>query len=47
VPKDVEVTETKLIKETIKPGDTVNVVTEKQKDGTLTTTKVYLVAASK
>jgi hypothetical protein len=47
VPKDVEVTETKLIKETIKPGDTVNVVTEKQKDGTLTTSKVYLVAGSK
>jgi len=47
VPKGVEVTETKLIKETIKPGDTVNVVTEKQKDGTLTTSKVYLVAASK
>jgi hypothetical protein len=47
VPKGVEVTATVLIKEKIKPGDTVNVVTEKQKDGTLTTSKAYLVAASK
>jgi hypothetical protein len=47
VPKGVEVTETALTKEKIKPGDTVNVVTEKQKDGTLTTSRVYLIAASK
>ena len=46
VPKDVVVTETALTKEKIKPGDTVNVVTEKQKDGTLTTSKVYIIAAS-
>ncbi len=46
VPKDVVVTETALTKEKIKAGDTVNVVTEKQKDGTLATSKVYLVAAS-
>jgi hypothetical protein len=47
VPKDVVVTETALTKEKIKAGDTVNVVTEKQKDGTLATNKVYLVAAGK
>jgi hypothetical protein len=47
VPKDVVVTETVPIKEHLKPGDTVNVATEKQKDGTLATSKVYLIAASK
>lgn len=47
VPANVEVTETVLTKEKLKPGDTVNVVTEKQKDGTLVTSQVYLVAASK
>jgi hypothetical protein len=47
VPKDVVVTETVPIKEHLKTGDTVNVATEKQKDGTLATSKVYLIAASK
>ncbi len=47
VPQDVVVTETVAIKEKLKPGDTVNVATEKQGDGTLTTSKVYLIASSK
>jgi hypothetical protein len=47
VPPNVVVTETVPIKEHLKPGDTVNVATEKQKDGTLATSKVYLIAASK
>jgi hypothetical protein len=39
----VVVTETVPIKEKLAPGDTVNVATEKQSDGTLATSKVYLI----
>lgn len=46
VPQNVAVTETAPINEKLKPGDTVNVVTEKQKDGTLTTNKVSLIASN-
>ena len=34
------------MKEKLIAGDTVYVVTEKQDDGTLTTSKVYLIAGS-
>ena len=44
VPPNVVVTETVPIKEKLAPGDTVNVATEKQSDGTLATSKVYLIA---
>lgn len=44
VPSNVEVTETAPIKAQLKAGDTVNVVVEKQGDGSLTTSKVYLIA---
>ena len=44
VPTNVVVTETVPIKEKLAPGDTVNVATEKQSDGTLATSKVYLIA---
>ena len=47
VPQNVVVTETVPIKEKLAPGDTVNVATEKQGDGILTTNKVYLIASSK
>jgi hypothetical protein len=43
VPPNVVVTETVPIKEKLAPGDTVNVATEKQSDGTLATSKVYLI----
>ena len=45
VPQNVVVTETVPIKSKLAPGDTVNVATEKQGDGTLATSKVYLIAA--
>ena len=43
VPPNVVVTETVPIKEKLAPGGTVNVATEKQSDGTLATSKVYLI----
>jgi hypothetical protein len=43
VPQNVEVTEVVPLKAKLQAGDTVNVVTEKQADGTLTTSKVYLI----
>jgi hypothetical protein len=46
VPKNVVVTETVPLKEKLVPGDTVNVVTEKQSDGTLSTNKIYIIAGS-
>ena len=46
VPQNVVVTETVPINEKLKPGDTVNVLTQKQKDGTLTTNKVSLIASN-
>ena len=44
VPSNVEVTETAQIQVQLRAGDTVNVVVEKQGDGSLTTSKVYLIA---
>jgi hypothetical protein len=47
VPANVEVTQIVPKKVTLKAGDTVNAVTKKEADGTLTTSKVYIVAAGK
>jgi hypothetical protein len=46
VPPDVEVTEIVPKKVTLAVGDTVNAAAEKQADGTLTTNKVYQIAAN-